>query len=380
MRRSVTFVGLMFHNLAARKVRTALTAIAVAIGVATVLTLGIVTSSIRMTAGAVLHTGDADFTVAQKGVSDVLNSVLDTKQVARLGRYHGVATVTGALIATTKLNASNPLFLEIGLRPDTLAQFGVRVVRGRAFTANAKGEIMLGWRAADSLGKNVGDSITVDGNTYKVVGLFSVGQVFGDTGSMLPLTTLQAHERKPGIVTLAFVRLAPGSKGAAARQAIRQRIQRDNPTLTTVRLATEFGRVDRSLQLITALDKAATILAVVIGAIIVMNTMLLSFFERTREFGVLRAVGWARLRVVGMVMGEALLISIIGAAVGVGLAFGATRALVRVSSLRGLLHPVYQSHMFFTALWVAAGIGLLGALYPGIRAALLRPLEALRHE
>jgi ABC-type lipoprotein release transport system permease subunit len=75
-----------------------------------------------------------------------------------------------------------------------------------------------------------------------------------------------------------------------------------------------------------------------------------------------------------------MLISIIGAAVGVGLAYAATRALVRVSSLRGLLHPVYQSHMFFTALWVAAGIGLLGAIYPGIRAALLRPLAALRHE
>jgi putative ABC transport system permease protein len=81
-----------------------------------------------------------------------------------------------------------------------------------------------------------------------------------------------------------------------------------------------------------------------------------------------------------MVMGEAMLISIIGAAVGVGLAYAATRALVRVSSLMGLLHPVYQAHMFFTALWVAAGIGLLGAIYPGIRAALLRPLQALRHE
>jgi putative ABC transport system permease protein len=376
----VTFVGLMLHNLWSRKVRTALTAVAVAVGVATVLTLGIVTTSIRKTAGAVLHTGDADFTVAQKGVSDVLNSVLDTKQVAKLGRYPGVATVTGALIATTKLDASNPLFLEIGIQPDELAQFGVRIVRGRPFAAHANGEIMLGWRAADSLGKNVGDSITVDGNPYRVVGLFSVGQVFGDSGSMLPLTTLQAHERKPGVVTLAFVRLAPGSNGAAAREAIRQRIQRDNPTLTTVRLATEFGRVDRSLQLITALDRAATILAVVIGAIIVMNTMLLSFFERTREFGVLRAVGWARLRVVGMVMGEAMLISIIGAAVGVGLEYAATRALVRVSSLMGLLHPVYQAHMFFTALWVAAGIGLLGAIYPGIRAALLRPLQALRHE
>jgi putative ABC transport system permease protein len=376
----VTFVGLMLHNLWSRKVRTALTAIAVAVGVTTVLTLGIVTHSIRTTAAAVLHTGDADFTVAQKGVSDVLNSVLDAKQVAKLGRYDGVASVTGALIATTKLNASTPLFLEIGLRPQQLGEFGVRVVRGRAFAPNAEGEIMLGWRAADSLGKTVGDSIDVDGNHYRIVGLYSVNQAFADSGSMLPLTTLQAHERKPGIVTLAFVRLDPASRTPARREAIRSRIQHDNPTLTTVRLATEFGRVDRNLQLITALDRAATILAVVIGAIIVMYPMLLSFFERTREFGVLRAVGWARLRVVGLVVGEALLISLFGAAVGVALAYGTTRVLIRVPSLTGLLHPEYQAGMFFEALWVAAGIGFLGALYPGIRAALLRPLEALRRE
>ena len=93
----MTFLGLMLHNLWSRKVRTTLTAVAVAVGVTTVLTLGIVTSSIRTTAAAVLHTGDADFTVAQKGVSDVLSSVLDSKQVAGLAKYKGVASVTGAL-------------------------------------------------------------------------------------------------------------------------------------------------------------------------------------------------------------------------------------------------------------------------------------------
>lgn len=376
----MTFLGLMLHNLWSRKVRTTLTAVAVAVGVTTVLTLGIVTSSIRTTAAAVLHTGDADFTVAQKGVSDVLSSVLDSKQVAGLAKYKGVASVTGALIATTKLNASNPLFLEIGIQPEKLTEFGVNVVRGRAFAPNATGEIMLGWRAADNLNKTVGDSIDVDGNRYTVVGLFSVKQAFADSGSMLPLTTLQAHERKPGDVTLAFVRLAPGANSAAQRDAIRQQIQHDNPVLTTVRLETDFGRVDRNLQLISAVDTGATILALAIGAIIVMNTMLLSFFERTREFGVLRAVGWTRLRVVALVVGEALLISVFGAAVGVGLAYATTRALIRIPSLTGLLHPVYRSGMFFKALWVAAGIGFLGALYPGIRAAVLRPLEAMRRE
>ena len=80
---------------------------------------------------------------------------------------------------------------------------------------------MLGYRAAADLGKHVGDSITIEDSTYTVTGIFSTGQVFGDTASMLPLTTLQAEERKPGTVTLLFVRIKPGSTSTAS--AIRSR-------------------------------------------------------------------------------------------------------------------------------------------------------------
>ena len=280
----MSFVGLMVHNLRARVVRTVLTAVAVAVGVGTVVTLGVVTHSLRQTAGSVLQTGKADFTVAQLGVSDVLNSVVDEAQVKRISEYPHVASATGALVATITLNKSNPLFLEIGVQADALKTFGVEILKGQAYGATAPREVMLGYRAADNLGKQVGDSIVLDSTSYKITGIFSVGNDFGDSGVMLPLPTLQANERKPGSVTLAFVRLAPGTT-ATQREALRKQIEHDMPSLATVRLAVEFGRVDRNLVFIDAADKGATILALVIGAIIVMNTMLLSFFERTREFG-----------------------------------------------------------------------------------------------
>ena len=111
-----------------------------------------------------------------------------------------------------------------------------------------------------------------------------------------------------------------------------------------------------------------------------MNTMLLSFIERIREFGLLRALGWSRRRLVGLVMGEAVGISLIGAAAGVSMAFVLTAALARLSSLRGLLQPQYSPATFGIALYSAIGIGLLAALYPCLRAAFLRPGEALRRE
>lgn len=111
-----------------------------------------------------------------------------------------------------------------------------------------------------------------------------------------------------------------------------------------------------------------------------MNTMLLSFIERIREFGLLRAVGWSRRRLLSLVIGEALGISVLGAAVGVAFAFALTYALARFSTLRGLLQPEFSASIFWMALYSAIGIGLIAALYPSARAALLRPGIALRKE
>jgi putative ABC transport system permease protein len=371
----MALIGLILQNLRARLVRSVLTGLAVGIGVMTVVTLGVVTNSLRTTAGAVLRTGDADFTVTQKGASDVVNSVIDAAQVRRIDEMKGVDSAVGVLLAITKTE-ENPLFIEIGIDPEQLAPFGVTVVSGRPFAADATDEIMLGWRTADSLKKGVGDSITIDEVTYNIVGIYSVGNVFGDAASMLPRTHLQSAERKPNIVTLVFVKVLPG----AHREAIRERIQHDIPVLTTVRLASEFGRADRSLQLISAADRGATILALVVGALFVTNTMLLSFFERTREFGLLRAVGWARWRIVLLVLGEVLVISILGAGLGVGLSFLVTQVLREIPDLIGILQPEYTAEIFGRALYVAVGIGFVGALYPALRAALMRPLAALRRE
>src|SRR5215471_1595670 len=101
----MSFVVLLVHNLWTRKVRTLLTGFAVAIGVMTVVTLGVVTSSLRDTAASVIHTGEADFTVGQAGVADILSSVVQQRQVVALGQYPKVQSVVGALIVVHPYDA-----------------------------------------------------------------------------------------------------------------------------------------------------------------------------------------------------------------------------------------------------------------------------------
>jgi len=372
----MSFAGLIAHNLWARKARTLFTTLAVAIGVMTVVTLGIVTDSFRATATGLLRVADSDFTVAQRNVDDVFNSALTEEQVRELGAVPGVESTVGVLGAVTNLDADNPLFIEIGVRPDRLTEFGVRIVAGRVFAPTATDEMMLGELAAANLNKHVGDAIELDGKRYRIVGVYRTGQVFADAGSMFPLVALQGHEHKSGLVTLAFIRTTRGVPVAT----VRARVEREFPELVTVRLVSEAGLVDRNLTLFSALDRASSIVTVIVGAIIVMNTLLLSFFQRIREFGILRAIGWSRRRLVALVTGEAIVIGLLGMALGVGLSFAATRILEDLPSLVGLLDPRYTTEVFARALYVAVGTVLLGSLYPTIRAAVLVPLEALRHE
>lgn len=372
----MSFLELIWRNVLAKKVRSALTILAVTIGITTVVVLGVLTHSLRRTAISVLRTGSADFTIAQEGVSDVLYSAVDEADVEAIQSDPNVESAVGVLVAPIELDADHPFFLELGIQPDKLTPFGVTIVDGRPYTATADNEVMLGYRAARDLHKKVGDTVVLDTLQFQVVGIFSTGQVFGDSASMMPLPALQARERKPGDVTLVFVRVRPGTD----IDKLRKKIEDTYPQLATVRTESEFGRVDRNLSLISAANVGVSLLALIIGAVGVMNTMVMSVSERTREFGVLRAIGWSRMRVLGLVVSEALFVGLVGAAIGVGAGMIVIKLIGRVPELVGVFQPDYTADIFGRALGIAVGMAFIGALYPAIRAALLAPLDALRHE
>jgi len=121
-------------------------------------------------------------------------------------------------------------------------------------------------------------------------------------------------------------------------------------------------------------------LAIVIGGVGVLNTMLMSVFERTREIGVLRALGWRRRQVLGMIIREALLLSIIGGISGIVFAIFLVFLLQQVPSIGEILEPKWNIEILLRAILVAVSLGILGGLYPAYRATRLQPIEALRYE
>jgi putative ABC transport system permease protein len=178
------------------------------------------------------------------------------------------------------------------------------------------------------------------------------------------------------VVTFVYVRVEEGADPEAVATGIRD----DFALLTTVANVGEYSRVDQGIEIMDALNLAVSALAVGIGAIGVMNTMVMSVYERTREIGILRAVGWRGSRILRMIIGESVLLCLIAAVVGSGLGVLASRMVLLIPAVRSLLEPTYTIDIFVRGLVVAIAVALVGAIYPAIRAVRLSPMEALRHE
>ena len=120
--------------------------------------------------------------------------------------------------------------------------------------------------------------------------------------------------------------------------------------------------------------------ALLMGFFGIMNTMIMSVHERTREIGILRAIGWRRHRVMRMILLESMLLSICGAVVGSAGAFILVRLLTRVPAVSGLIsgriHPVFVLY----GLSIALVVGFIGGLLPAYRASKMLPTVALRYE
>ncbi|HSC91586.1 MAG TPA: ABC transporter permease [Gaiellaceae bacterium] len=370
----MSFVALVFKNLFRQRVRSGLAVLGIALGITTVVALGVVTGGLKSSMGELLRAGGADFVVAQEGASDLSFSTIRDADLASLAARPDVARVTGALLEVTKVE-SRPYFFLFGLERQALPQLGFSIVAGRGLGTGAD-DLVLGEAAADELGAAPGDTVVLANHRYRVVGIFRTGEKLRDEGGVGQLETVRTAARKPGLVTIAYVTVAPGRDSDAVAAAV----ERELPQLTTISSIGDVSKVDQGIEVMDAANLAISLLAVGIGAIGVMNTMVMSVYERTREIGILRAVGWRSSRILRMVVLESLLLCVLAAAVGIVAGVLASRALLLVPTISAFLTPVYSVNVFVRALGIGVLVALAGAAYPAIRAVRLSPMEALRYE
>lgn len=371
----MSFLSFVLRNLARQRVRTTLTVLGISIGVTLVVALGAVTGGVKQATTALLQIGGADFVVAQEGAADFTFSTLPEEQADAIADVPGVERTTGVLLYLTQ-KGGNPYFMVVGMPTANMRFDPPPLVAGALPAPGTEDEVMIGAGAADSLGIGVGDPIALDDVDLRVVGVYRTGTPILDGGAFAALAATQRLARKQGQVTAIYVAVEEGADATSVASAIEEA----DPNVVTVANVSETGKVDQGVTIIDALNDAVTILALLVGAVAVLNTMIMSVFERTREIGILRAVGWRGSRIVRMIVGEALVLCAVAAAVGIGLGVLATRALLLSATIRNFIEPQYAASTMARAVVVALVVALAGALYPAVRAVRLSPMEALRHE
>jgi putative ABC transport system permease protein len=377
------FPELVLRNITRRRFRTAMTVLALATAMAAVVSLLGISKGFKRSFADVYDAHGVDIVVSRQGSADRLSSSVDAASVERIATLPLIDRAAGVLLDTLSLEEQGVYGVPtMGIAPDSwlLADYeavdsaGDAVAGPLAFSGER--QLLVGHNLAARLGLTLGGSVTLFDEPYTVAGIFRSRSVWENGSLILPLPALQQIADRPGQVTYVNVIAArPLPKGGLPN--VITAIEALDPKLLPLPTA-EFVDTDTRLALADAMAWMTSIVATVIGTIGTLNTMMTSVHERTREIGILRAIGWPARRVVGMILLESCGLALAAAAAGGLAAIGLTWALARAPAAGGILAPVIDLPVLAQGFSIALGIGLLGALLPAWRASRLLPTEAFR--
>ena len=377
----MNYLGLIIKNPFRNKTRTSLAIVGIAIGIATIVALGLVTSGLQASTQTTLKAGAAEITVTHTGSNDFgsTSGSINESRVTNIQNISGVKETAGILRATTNIEGSSGNGLSIsGIDSSKLNLMGVDNINGTIYSNGSTNEIILGKTAAEDLNKSIGDNITIFNKNFKITGIYETGSFILDAGAFMPLNTLQNLTSNDGKISTIAVKVTENANVTEVSQHIEDTYPNE---LSTVTAADQAGRINDALGAINTATWAISLLAIVIGGVGVINTMIMSVYERTREIGVLKAVGWRGRRILGMILGESIVLTIMAAIVGTILGVVGVEVLLSYSATFGtMIKPVFSLDLFLRAFGIAFLVGIIGGIYPAYRASRLAPTEALRYE
>jgi putative ABC transport system permease protein len=355
--------------------RTAATASALMIGIALTTTMSIMAASITTSANAQIDKSvGADFIITAKHFGPVPDSV-----AGKIAHLPGIAGVTSFRNGDMKVGASKEQIT--GVTPDTVAQtLRLRLTSGSTSSLHGPA-VLVDHQTAKSKHLKVGDTVHV---TFALTGAKTliVGGVYDDNPIagkyLIGTSTYDANFRNRLDIVIA-VKAASTNALNNVRAELAQ-VLKTTPTLE-LRDQSEFKQNQkRQINQVLSFVLALLVLSLVIAWLGIVNTLALSVFERTREIGLLRAVGMAAGQVRRMVRLEAVVIALFGALLGVVLGIGYGTALVQALRSQGIDSTAIPVNQLLLYLVIGVLAGITAAWWPARRAGRLNVLGAIATE
>ena len=397
------------ESLLANKMRSGLTVLGIIIGVAAVIAvLAIGNGTQESILGEIQGVGTNLLFVTQGGSEDVSNpkplTLSDAEALAdqfSTPSIDGVAPVLNGRVEVT-FAGENKSTTVVGVTPDYALVRNVALSEGEFISdtdlAGRSAVVLLGTEVAEQLyGRKsglVGEKVRIEGQPFRVIGVLEEkgGSAMGseDDQILVPMTTAQTRllqRSTPNQVDIIYVQAVDSDAVPQASLEISQ--------ILTARHRTMIGEEDFSiLSQQDFLDLASTItgvltiflggiaaISLLVGGIGIMNIMMVSVVERTREIGLRKALGARRIDILSQFLIESSLLSLLGGFIGILLGWGLSVIVELIAAGSGTpIVPAMTLEAVLLAVLFSGGIGIFFGLYPANRASNLEPVEALRYE
>jgi putative ABC transport system permease protein len=373
----LSFARFAWKNLWRRRLRTLLTLGGIAMAIGAFVGLVGFSRSFEHEWLRMYESGGTDIAVVQQ---TFLNTSVDEAAGDKLRALPTVAQATPMILnlmdLTPEVNA-----LAYGWKADSYEFDGLKIVSGRKFR-DGQPEVLLGDLLAQNLHKNPGDTLEIQGSPFTVVGVYHGGSALEAGAVILPIDQMQKLGSLQGKVTAFHVRLKPVPAGESPEHFLARAQQEIETALPGLRAVPAAERASNN-QLVLLAHAAAwgtSGIALIIGILGIANTMAMSVFERTREIGILRALGWRRGKILLLIQTEAAVLGLAGGVLGLACGWIALHILAGLPQTASIVSASLSMVLPLEALGIAVLAGLAAGAIPAWRGAQLKPVEALRHD
>lgn len=363
------FGGMPLQSLWQRRTRTLLTLIAIGLTIASIMVMDAFVKSFERDFAQM--GGEAEIMLSQADVADTSMSALDERIGSKIAALPEVRSVDGMMFTAVMLPENSSFFILQGLPVNSFAIRRFVIKDGSSLKNNR--QIIIGRSVAEALHKKVGDTIALSNSRFRIVGIFETGLGWEEQGGVVTLRDAQTFTGRPHKVTMYMIKMNDPSLADEMVEKINLQYPEAHAALSS-----NFANELPDMEATDVMVDAISLFAILIGGFGVMNTMLMSVYERTREIGVLRALGWRRFAVLRMIIQETSIIGLAGSFVG-----SITALLIGwmiVIMFNNYMSPAWTFDIFIRAIVVSLLLGLVGGIYPAYRATRLQPVEALRYE
>jgi putative ABC transport system permease protein len=393
----------ILRNIARRRLRSGLTILGIVIGIFALTTMGAMAEHFNALIGGGVTYYSQNI---QIGAPDGQAALLPLSKAQEIEQVPGVRAAFASYTLAAKsggvqINFGTPDYItSLDPREEQYSAFTLSIAQGRRLDPAARGEVVLGTSLAAEFKKSVGDTIDLpvrpnDANPdfvnhpFTVVGIWNPTNTAPDSGAyinradaqMLLKDSLPVAIRSSvdtSQVANSITAYGPAGATTADLDVIANRINQQVSGVKAARPTDTVAAFESAGGIFTAMTTAAAVLALVIGGLSVVNTMIMAVTERQREIGLKKAVGAHTGHILREFLAEATLMGLIGGAVGYVLGVGLAYVLDAAGKGTNLELFLVTPTLTVIAIGFAVALGALAGVIPALRAARMDPMLALR--